>query len=172
MRGLSENQIKAAAASALNRAGTSARKSASDEVRSDWNIKQKDLYGYIKITKASSATGTYIFRLKSKPIPLAKFSTASQLVVPAGRRQKRSPSYKLKKAGGRSRVSGSFVAKMKSGHVGIFNRRGKRSLPIIELTSITPTSMFMEGADEAYIKRFEEVFVERMKHELLRKKGK
>lgn len=169
MKGMSESQIRSAAASASNRAGASARKASSNKVRAEWNIKQKDLYGYIKITKASSASGAYVFRLQSEPIPLAKFATKSQMIVRSGKRQKRSPLYKLKKSQPRKRVTSSFVAKVGAKHVGIFKRTKNSSLPIFELKSITPTSMFMQKAENEYIDVFEKVFTERMKHELSRR---
>lgn len=64
--------------------------------------------------------------VKGKPVPVAKFphtqSGLGTIVTFGG-------------SGGTKLISSAFVARMKSGHVGVYHRRGKGRLPIDEMFS-------------------------------------
>lgn len=76
----------------------------------------------------------------------------------------------VKKAGGR--IPHAFVARMDSGHVGVFKRTGTKSTPIEELYSVSIPQMLGEpGVLERTGNRVTEVFEERIWHEIDRLAG-
>lgn len=129
------------AARALNQTATHVRSQAVKEVTSQWNIKAKDIRDKIKIRgRATASSPIATLEMRAEPIPLIRFG-AKQLKRGGVR-------YKLRKAAGFKRLPHAFVAKMRSGHVGVFQRRGKPRLPIMEKTVITPVSMLKQRMPE------------------------
>ena len=63
---------------------------------------------------------------------------------------------------------GAFVAKMKSGHIGIYERDAEESLPIGQLPGPSTTGMFKanEDVNSAVQDKIFETFEERVEHEL------
>jgi hypothetical protein len=149
---LAEKTLKRAVVSALNKTATSGRAWLTKAVAKEYNLKQKDVRAAITISKANytrmraelSGTG-------SPGIPLVKFSPTprrvpstihkeGRKVVAMGKRGK--PLKRLRtvpgsdrylpgagikvmvRRGRRKLVRGAFVAKMDSGHVGVFRRAG------------------------------------------------
>lgn len=90
----------------------------------------------------------WTLRIDGSPIPVADYPY---------RQQRRGVKVRINK-GSPKLIAGAFVATMKSGHVGVFVREGKRRLPIRELYSSTlanvfgDTGMVQKGFDEVKAK--------------------
>jgi len=111
-----------AAARALNRSIASVQTAAVRDIATDLKLAQKDVRKGMVIERATRAT------LKARLIV-----TGRRLALYAFRaRQTRlGASYDLGR--GRTVAPGSFISTMRSTHIGVFRRRGKRRLPIDEL---------------------------------------
>lgn len=124
-----------AAVRALNRTGTTIRAQASREISQVYNLRATVAKAQIEVVQATRARLRMEVVAKGSPIPLYKFD--------ARKRSGGLITVQVKRAGGRRVVKGKpdlvgapFVAKMKSGHIGIFQRLTNRRLPIRELTSL------------------------------------
>lgn len=132
-----DNSLRKATARALNRTAASVLSRANKEVAKDLGLKQKDSRSALRIAKATENAPRALVIATGKRIPLIAFvkpSVPEQVVrqlrdLQSGRR-----------GGGVTYVIGnvkkmlpsSFIAQMRSGHLGVFKRRGKKSLPIDE----------------------------------------
>lgn len=66
-------------------------------------------------------------------------------------------------------LESAFVATMKNGHIGIFERFENKSLPILEKRTITPQSMFKQIDFENILQKdFDDRLMNRFKHNLNR----
>jgi len=146
-----------ATVSALNKIGSQANTQAKRAVTAEYRIRAKDLNPFIKLYRASlKAGGRFYARIQAtgRPFPLMRFdartsgavkkkgSVPSQKGIPV---KARKPVFvRIKKNQGKKKVGHAFYAKMKSGHVGIFKRRGKESLPINERFTLGPMKMFQK----------------------------
>lgn len=138
-----------AAVRALNRAGVTVRAEASREITQIYNLKAATAKAQIRIVHASRARLKLELIASGRPIPLYQFD--------AKQRRKGLVSVHVRRDGPRKVVKGNpqyvgapFVATMKSGHVGIFQRLTKRRLPIRELFSIdVPRAMTAKVVFEA-----------------------
>lgn len=152
-------KIDIAAVRSLNHTIGVARTAGLKDTREDWNIKAAPLKKYTKIKRATKGSMTAVFTIESHPIPLIEF---------AARQTKRGTTYKVKRRTGRQRINSAFITTTKSGHRGVFRRKTKRRLPIVELNIITPTSMFEQESDDVFAKTIKSKFPERFWHELNR----
>lgn len=92
----------------------------------------------------------WTLKVNNKTVPLAEYPH---------RQTKRGVSVSVNKGGARKLIEGAFVARMKSGHEGIFVRRGKARLPIDELFSSKITDLFRDtGMVDRTFDRGREVF--------------
>lgn len=118
--------------SAVNKTAAKSFTAASRKVREVYNIKAGDLKKYVKIRPARGEVYENEIRVASKRrIPLHAFGPRVKLREIVIRRKKdraewsqrmQFVSVKVKKAGGYKPVEKTFTAKMRSGHVGIFER--------------------------------------------------
>lgn len=120
--------VNRAVAATLNRVAEGMKTEAARIIAKTYNIKNKDVksLGNVKVTKANTSKLEILLTSKGGNIPLIKFSTNPN----APRRVKM-----LKasvKRGGKKPVPGAFVATMKSGHTGVFERMGAKRNPIGE----------------------------------------
>ena len=115
-----------AMSNAINRAITTARTEASRKVREMYYITNKNITATIKLTKASPSNPVALIRSKSSPIALSKFKIPPTGPSPG----RKSPIVARVIKGGGGPIAHAFVARMKSGHIGVFNRVGKKSKPI------------------------------------------
>ena len=93
------------------------------EIRSEYNIKLKDVKKRIKITKGVDSIRLDI---KAEKIPLIEFATNKTSAISTT-----TPRVKIKKNGPSKKLPGMFYAVMQSGHMGIFVRaRAKRRLKV------------------------------------------
>lgn len=84
-------------------------------------LRNKDITPSIAIKRATFSNQTGHLAVTGRRIPLIAFNA---------RQTRAGVSYRL--PGGRGLVPSGFIATMRSGHTGVFARRGKRRLPIIE----------------------------------------
>lgn len=156
--------------SAMNRVSTGLRTEAVRKVRETYVIKAGDVRKTIKITKANPARMEMMMVSRGRNIPLIKFRTTP--------RQPRSRPPKVlkaqvKKAGGKKPIPGAFVAQMRSGHIGVFERSGKRRLPIRELYGPAVPSMLSEpGVQEHIEQEAQRRMADRLDHEVNRVLGR
>lgn len=151
MAALEDGPFKGALRRALRKAGSTAlrdmRSEASKRIRARKRIKSRYIRDAIKPRRAK---GSDISRMEwaldvsADPVPLVAYPH---------RQTKKGVSVEVNR-GKRTLVAGSFVATMKSGHKGVFRRRGKARLPIQELRGSRPVDALMhEGEADAVAAR-------------------
>lgn len=133
-----------AAIRTLNRTADKARVAASKAVRETYNIKAGDLSKSVKITRASQSKLETVLTIVGKPVGLIAF---------AARKIAKGVTYKILKSSGRDRLPHAFIATMKSGHRGVFERTGKARLPIRERKFITMPSVWKSKKVMSVIER-------------------
>jgi hypothetical protein len=119
---------KRAAANAINRASESARTEAARKVRELYYIKQSDVTSTIKLYRATPEDLSSVVVSRGNLLALSKFRVTPSQPQPNRRR----PIIVRVKRGSGGIITGAFVARMSSGHIGVFNRIGKTRLPIIQ----------------------------------------
>ena len=138
------NIARKTATRTLNRTADKARVAASRTVRETYNIKAGDLNKSVKTTKASISKLETLLTITGKPVALMAF---------AARQTLKGVTYKILKAGGRVRLPHAFIATMKSGHIGVFERRTDKSLPIAERKFISMPSVWGSKAVMSVVER-------------------
>lgn len=141
----------------LNRVATSARATGAKAIAEDLGAKQAAVRKAVIVKKATFDTMESLVVASGKRIPLIEFvkNTAGQYLsqlVAAQRRGMRGFGRGRARGGGvpytlrgKRSVAGSFIARMPSGHVGIFRRLGKKRLKIIELFGPSMTLVFSKS---------------------------
>lgn len=127
-----KNGVPRALSAAVNRTLDKGRTTVRREIRKEYLIKQKDIP--IKVFRASQARPSGEVRLDQPMLELSKFK-----VTPRGvqtRRHKRPIRAQVKIASGGKLISHGFVARMPSGYVGPFVRKGDARFPIKKLMTI------------------------------------
>jgi len=104
----------------LNRAIDRTKTEASRRLRTDYSIKKKDLDKAFRIFKATVNTQTAELKAQGYPLPVYDFSPRPSDVIRP--QPGRGVSVSVKK-GKRALLEGTFIARMKSGHIGVFARR-------------------------------------------------
>ena len=111
-----------AAALALNRTANTVRSAAVKSIAADIGVKQKIVRkGLFKIKRATVSRLTAEIPATGKRIPVIDLSarqTGQGVTYQHGRQ--------------RETIIGAFIARMRSGHTGVFKRRGTTRLPIDE----------------------------------------
>ena len=139
----------------------------SDAVRAKYNVKQKDLYSKMKITKSTENNTQSVIFIRSKPIGLIHFGATASKAFDKGQKRYFKTKAKVLKSGDRKVVKGGFIGRAKNSNSWqVFRRTGDKRLPIVKMSVISPTTMVAkEGADD-----FEKVIVRDFKknfdHEL------
>lgn len=118
-----------AVVNALNRAAEGARTDAVKKVRDRYFIRAKDVRDTIVLKKASVDNPSVIIRSTGSPIALSKFRVTPSR-PPA--KVRKNPIVVRVVRGGGGPVKNAFVARVASGHIGVFHRAGKSRLPIIQ----------------------------------------
>lgn len=153
LRQFDSKTVIRAARSAVNDVATQGKNEAVRIIKSEYNIKPSRLKQYLKLTaKAAGNSLQAIITGKGMGLALSYFD-ARQTGVVANRKGFRytrragkqgnlryggAVTALVKRAGGRKEVSGKygnkpFIAKMKSGHTGVWVRQGKKPKPIEQL---------------------------------------
>jgi hypothetical protein len=145
---------------ALNRAAGSARTAVGREIARDMGLKVGDVRERIKITNATPERMTATLYASSKPLPLIDFKATGP---EPSRGRGRGVSAVIK--GTRQRYPNAFIARMPSGHRGVFARKGKGRLPIRELFGVSIAFVFRKFEHVA-IARAREQLAKNLAHEL------
>lgn len=148
---LQNGPFKSATVRALKKAGATAlrdmRSEARKRITSRKRIKGKYVSRAITLARAkgSDIPGLeWAVNLSGAPVPL--------IAYPA-RQTRKGVSVEVNR-GKRTLIPGAFIATMRSGHVGVFRRRGKSRLPIKELLGSRPVDALLhEGESEAVAER-------------------
>ncbi|SMO61272.1 Prophage minor tail protein Z (GPZ) [Balnearium lithotrophicum] len=181
---------------ALNRTAKSAKAAISKEVRKIYNIKKRDFDKHITVTPARN-TDIAVVAIKGKRLPLFYFLSKSSVSISLKR--KKLPVYERKTKTGRvvrvqskwpalkvkvKRTEGwkvlrrnAFIARMKSGHIGIFRRmpnwkhklvstnpRKYHGLPIAELTTLSSVQMV---ENSKALREVEKIIPERLRNNIV-----
>lgn len=146
--------VKRAAAAAMRKAGSSAlramRADGKRRVRSRKRIKAEYLANRglpldYPSRSADIDAMVWTMHVHGKEVPLGKY--------PA-RQTKRGVSVQVNKGGKRTLIRGAFIAQMRSGHVGVFMREGRRRLPIQHALSTRTSDVFQDrGMADAVLGR-------------------
>jgi len=118
-----------AMSNAINRAADTARTEAARKVRENYYIRHSDVLATIKIYRAQPSDLTSKVVSRGHAVNLFKFRVTPNRPQP----KRKIPIVVRVKQGEGGPVKRAFVAKMGSGHVGVFQRAGKRRLPVQEL---------------------------------------
>ncbi|MEF2145127.1 MAG: phage tail protein [Desulfovibrionaceae bacterium] len=128
--------LPAAAARAVNKTLQGLRTDVVREVRGRYNVPAKDVRGTMSIRKAWKHNAEGVLRIRAaRSVPLVRFGALPR-TPKVKRPRKGAPgvSVKVLSSGGRKPLRRVFVARMRSGHVGVYERAsGVRALPIREL---------------------------------------
>lgn len=147
-----------AAISALNRTGQQVKTAANRKIREQYSFKARVVSQSLKVSRSQFS------RLEVSVISEGK---RTQLIDASARQTKRGVTVRIGKQ--RKLITGAFVARMKSGHVGVFSRRTKKRLPIDERYTIAIAEAFGSKPVVATMHfKSEEVFLLRFEHELVR----
>lgn len=128
-----------ASARALNKTMTHVRAQLAKDARQRYKTTSADVKaGMGSISKAKPTHLSTYFRSKGKRIALTYFMTAANVrksLAQAGVKiKRRTPVTFQITRGVKRKLRGAFVAKMESGHVGVFTRTGGKPLPIEQRT--------------------------------------
>lgn len=158
---LETGPLKAALKRALRKAGATAlrdmRSEASKRIRDRKRIKSRYIARALTLRRARGSDITsmeWALDVSGEPVPLVAYPH---------RQTKKGVSVEVNR-GKRTLVKGSFLASMRSGHEGVFRRRGKARLPIDELLGSRPVDALLHEGEAAAVaerggKSFAETFV-------------
>lgn len=141
---LMSGPLRAAAKRALRKAGATAlrdmRSEASKRIRQRKRIRVSYIRDAISMRRPSGgdiSSYQWALDVSGKPVPLVAYPH---------RQTRKGVSVEVNR-GKRTLVKGAFVATMKSGHKGVFRRRGKARLPIEELRGSRPVDALLHEGE-------------------------
>ncbi len=157
LKGLGNLKAKAnpALSRALNRTGTSANVVMVRNVAGDLGLKQADVKGFIRLSLSTPANLRVIIEARGERIPLIKFNARDRF--PKG--------VSARMPGGVGRYPNAFVRTMRSGHTGVFTRKGGARLPIVELRGPSAPHVFAKHIP-AGLARADEQLPKNLGHEI------
>jgi len=149
------NKVRLAANRAMNRVATKGRNEAVDIIKGAYNIKPARLKQYLRLGIKASGNQTHaVISGRGLGLALAYFDAkqAGKFILSVGRGRERrrylgqrygrghagNVTVMVKRGSGRKVVTGKyenrpFIAQMKSGHIGVWVRKGKGRRPIEQL---------------------------------------
>lgn len=179
LRGIDPKIAEKALRMGINDAARYGRTHAGREIRKVWNIKADRVRKEIKTIKLAR-TGDLDARIQAKgrPISLIHFGakgrsgaiTTTAKKSTKGKRTLRNQGVTVQvEKGKQTRMPNAFIATMKNGNMGVFQRLGKTRLPIASRATVTIATML--GQDRVYnpVRRIiEERLTSRTLHHLKR----
>jgi hypothetical protein len=141
---------------ALNRSIASARTLAVKVVRQDMGLKAGVVRDRITVIKATASRQIARLAATTERTPLINFNAKA---LKRGGVKAKLPSP------GKGRYPNAFIAKMPSGHIGVYQRAGKPRLPIYELRGPSVAQSVTRHADDINAKAAE-VFQKNFDHEV------
>lgn len=143
---LETGPMKGALRRALRKAGATAlrdmKSEASKRIRSRKRIKGRYVTRALTMRRAKGsdiADLEWALDISGEPVPLVAYPH---------RQARKGVSVEVNR-GKRTLIAGSFVATMRSGHKGVFRRRGKARLPIEELRGSRPVDALLHKGEAA-----------------------
>jgi hypothetical protein len=147
---------------ALNRALTTGRAEMARLIAADLGLRigetKKEA---ISVEEATPTRLSVRLVASRRRLPLKEFNARGSM---PSRGKGRGVSYRIG-SGGRGRVENAFLARMASGHIGVFKRTTKKRLPVIELFGPSIGRVF-EQHRPAVVDVMREAFNARLDHEL------
>lgn len=161
-----EKPVQKAALRTLKRVTGSAVSTASSEIRQVYNVKKSDLDPRMKVQPPRFNNLVAVITIGGKGMSLSFFgakqvtagaivtrskgqlSSKAQFVGPTRGRRKAlqtGVTVQVLKGKGATPLKSAFMAKMKSGHIGVMRRLGKKRLPINEKQVISLASMIQNA---------------------------
>lgn len=148
-------------ARSLNRAGVSGQSAMVRAVSDDTGIAAKNVKREIVLDKATRTNPVVALSIAGRRIPLIAFRARGP---EPSRGKGRGVSYRL--PGSAGRIPNAFIATVGTGaHRGVFKRRGKKRLPIMELRGPSLPHVF-ERKVEAFRVAAQESFLKNLAHEI------
>lgn len=160
-------RAQSAVVRALNRGMTAGRTVMSRAIAKDMGLKVGDTNKALRYRPATVNTPVTRLAAGFGRIPLMAFGARG--TVPS-RGRGRGVTYRMGAGNARTRLANAFIARMRSGHEGVFMRKGKARLPIVELRGPSVGHVFAKFRPTA-LARAEEVFRTTLDHELTRLTG-
>lgn len=152
-----------ALARAINRAANSARTEAGRKARETYHINHKDVISTIRIDRATSMSLAAKVTSRGNTVSLAKFRVTPKQPAP---KRKIPISVRVKRGEG-GPVKRAFVARVQNGHLGVFERAGKRRLPFQELYGPPVPVMLGSPTVRAWVEeKAAETLDRRLEHEI------
>lgn len=160
-----KNGKEKALVNSINRGLTTVRSQSGKLIRNSYRIKQSDITSNsnMNFKKASFSNLEGSINFAGAVIPLTKFK-----VTPTNPSKRQVTVAVLRETGG-ERIKHAFVAKMKSGHVGVLERVTKKRLPLEELYG--PSSVHMMSnlrVLEQVEEKAQDIVNKRIEHEISR----
>ena len=161
-----KSQIDKAINRAAKRAADTAKAETVRQLSSEYTLPPSEIRGTISTRNVSGNVGA-VMNISSSPFALPKFKgvTPKEVMPPA-----KGPVQAQIKKGGGATFKQAFIAKMKSGHVGVYERKTEKRFPIEEHFGPSTTGMFKANAtvNEAVVQAAGEALDKRVQHELER----
>jgi hypothetical protein len=159
-------KIPGAAARAINRAAYTARTEAARKARQEYVIRHGDVIRTIKIYPANEADLSASVIARGSVIPLIRFKVKPPKVIKKGVYLTAT----VRKGEG-GPIKSAFIATMRksSGYTGVFNRVGKKSLPIVQRYGPSIPQMIGSPSVSQWVEeKAQEKLSERLEHEIER----
>lgn len=164
-----QSGVPKAIAAALNRVSEGLKTEAARIVRKKYNIRAGDVRerGNIKVTRANMSRLEILLTSTGRNIPLIRFST-----TPNSPRSVKVVKAAVKRSG-KKPIPGAFVAQMRSGHIGVFQRSGRTRTPIQEKYGpAVPVMLNEPGVSEHLNEEAGKRMEKRLDHEMDRVLGR
>ena len=149
------SRLQRAMVRSLNRGITSGRAFMVAEIARDTGLRAKDVREAIRIRHATAQSPEARLSASTKRLPLMKFRAKAL--------KRGGVSYRL--PGSRGRHPNAFIARMPTGHEGVFVRKTRRRLPIRELFGPSIGGVFARYR-QAALARATDSFHKNLDHEL------
>lgn len=187
LRVLDPQKVISAARKSVDRVSSSAITHASQKIRTEYNIKAKDLKRFLRlstrpkgnsieavITGVGRGLALSSFDVKQTGVKTTKgsFHYTKRAIQNGWRRYGGDVTVRVKVASGRKVVLGKygnkpFLARMRSGHLGVWVRKGKDKLPIEQLFGPGVGGLFgTQAIMKSTIKHVNETFEKEFQHNL------
>ncbi|MEK4351349.1 phage tail protein [Paenibacillus sp. FSL R5-0475] len=155
--------------SALNRTSQRLKTESGRKAKETYVVKSKAVTDQVVLKRGSVSNLSSELRWKGGNIPLLQFRTNPK--SPSAKRP-RVLKAAVKRDGGNKKVDGAFLARMSSGHIGVFRRSSRRRLPVEELYGPAVPVMLNNPEVTEHLERVAvEEMDKRIEHELNRRLG-
>lgn len=157
MNRATREKVPQALSQSMNTTIVKARTVADEGIRKELNLKKKQVFKRLTIFKSNRKKLIATLIASGRPIPVVDFGA---------KQTKRGVSFKIKNDRGRRLVKGAFIATMRSGHKGVFQRTFKKDinpkkhgLPIDELFTTSIPQAFTNNEIKKALKKLADTFL-------------